>query len=223
MLQRFIRMNEHLTVGLDWSPVNELKNVLLESRGTYLRAWRLDIDLFNTGTVPYMTFIQACHKLQHGHHAQAIWNSFRPDATTMPLEFAEFAPEEAANLEAFTQTLWVSCQFNMYKAWEAIDVTERLWVPEAEFVEGAKKLGFNGDASRIYRGLDAYGHGRLWRRELEYLKTLFNASSRTPHGTPQIKVLRAWAQSQFGGPESFLSRLGLSADKSEVKLSPQNL
>jgi len=223
MLQKFIRANEHLIVGQEWSPINEFKKLLLDTRGSYLRAWRLDIDLFNTGTVPYMTFIQACHKLQRGHHSQAIWNSFRPDATTAPLEFAEFAPEEAANLEAFTQTLWVSCQFNMYKAWEVIDVSERLWVPESEFVEGVTKLGFEGDAVQIYRGLDTYGLGRLWRRELEYLKTLFTASSRTPHGTPQIKILRAWAKELFGGAEGFLARLGMEEGKTDVQLSPQQL
>jgi len=211
MLHKFIRDHQHLTEGLEWSPVNEFKRDLLKQRGSYLRAWRLDIDVLNTGTVPYMKFIQACHKLQHGHHSQAIWNSFRKDETNAPLEFVDFAPEESANLDAFTQSLWVSVDFNMCKAWEVIDVTERLWVSEQEFVDGAKQLGFNGDARALYKGLDTYGHGRLWRREVEYLKILFNASSRTPHGTPQMKVLRAWARASFGtaGVEGFLIRLGL--------------
>lgn len=230
MIQKFMRKFEHLSVGEDWAPVNEFKKLLRELRGSksqgvvktgaYLRAWRLDIDLCNTGTVSYMTFIQACHKLERGRQSQAIWNAFRPDATTMPLEFSEFAPKEAANLEAFIQTMWVSCQFNMYKAWEVIDVTERLWVSEEEFVEGAEKLGFMGDAQAVFRGLDTYGLGRLWRRELEYLKILFNSSSRTPHGTPQIKVLRAWSQSAFAGPEGFLSRLGMTEDRADLALSP---
>merc|ERR1719218_583168 len=120
----------------------------------------MDIDLQSTGTVAYTTFIRACHKLEYGHHSQLLWNNFRPDATTAPLEFTEFASEEAANLESFTQTLWVSCQFNMYKAWEIIDVTERLRVRETEFIDGARTLGFDGDAAIIYRGLDTYGFGR---------------------------------------------------------------
>jgi len=219
MLKKFMEVNSHLTVGLAWSPINAMKRLCYDSRGTYLRAWRLDIDLVKSGSVPFMTFVQACHKLQCGHKSQEIWNSFRPDGKTAPLEFSEFAPEEAVNLEAFTQKLWVKCQFNMFKAWEIIDVNQRLWVTESEFVAGATALGFEGNASLIYKGLDTYGFGRLWRRELEYLKTMFSASSRTPHGTPQIKVLRAWCSSAMDGPDDFLARLGMGDETSGRRLS----
>jgi len=186
-MQRFDRrcrqIISDLGKGDEGSSANRLVRLLKQHRGNLLRAWRMDLDIRGSGLVSFSDFTAACKTLGIANEAKQIWLSFRPlekekegyrkhRGSSAPLMFSELDTEEATNVQQFAECLWNQFGLDLDKAWARIDMCGRKCVTMEEFVQGTKKLGFEGNAKLLFRGLDIGGLGRLWKNEFEYIKVL---------------------------------------------------
>lgn len=151
-------------------PHARLIDFFRQKRGSVLRGWRLDLDTLEKGWVSRADFAQACRKLDFGKDAKLFWSSLRPDGSSAPLRFRELDPVEADNLDDFAD--WMASQSggSMDEAWTLIDPSHRTSVSFEDFERALSRLGFTGNASQLFRGLDTRGWGHLMRKDLEYLK-----------------------------------------------------
>eukprot|EP00913_Durusdinium_trenchii_P004163 g3856.t1 len=78
---------------------------LLEGVQDGLRAWRLDLDLDDNGTVTFVEFSNQCRRLGFQGRVRQIWTSLRP-LDDRALEFAELAPDESEHVEKFADLIW---------------------------------------------------------------------------------------------------------------------
>jgi len=193
------------------SAVSHLVKVLLERRGCLLRAWRLDLDIRGSGRVAFVDFTQACRRLRGlNAHARNIWSSLRPNDDPRPLEFSELGGNEAENLDAFVEVLWLSMGFNLERSWHFMDKRRQYWLSADDFREGVKKLGFWGNAQLLFQGLDSEGIGRITRSDFEYLRFVAQRTPRHLHDDDldALADLVKWVQCELGGVDEFLCRLG---------------
>jgi len=212
-LPQFLRFEQRVksigisAAGEDCSPAGRFMKLLRQQRGCLLRAWRLDLDHRGIGRVAFNDFSQACRRLGFGGDARTIWASFRPDGGSAALEFRELDYEEAVNLERFGEALWSEAGFDLDRAWSRMDSSSRGVISCEEFALGARKLGFEGNAKVLFRGLDSTGLGRLWRMDFDYMLTVSFVSGRATHSASLIRTLLLWAQGQFGTVDDFLDKL----------------
>jgi len=184
---------------------------LRHRRGSLLRCWRIDIDRAGSGLVAFPEFVQSCRLLGYGSQANRMWHqlrSYRPDG---PLSFREFGPEESVNVDDFLETLRTRMDGNVDEAWGQIDTRRQGVVTRRNFVRGTRVMGFKGDAVTLFRGLDFSGTGRVRPYEFMYLRQLHAAWQREEYRAPPIRKVGAWAQAEFGGPDSLLQSLGLNS------------
>jgi len=220
-LQRFERRHTQLSRGAE-SPVVRFVKKLRRSRGCLLRAWRMDMDLRGAGLVAQADFIRACRRLGFSSEVTELWNSFRPGQGTAPLEFREFDGPEAMNLDRFAEALWSAVDFDLNKAWCCLDPHNRGVSTLKEFTDGARLLGFDGNAQLLFKGLDSSGLGKLKRHELLYLQVLTQSVAKTDYVAPPIRALGKWVYSVLGSPNTLIVRLGLG-ENGNVSLSADDL
>eukprot|EP00931_Biecheleriopsis_adriatica_P069260 TRINITY_DN4311_c0_g1_i1.p1 TRINITY_DN4311_c0_g1~~TRINITY_DN4311_c0_g1_i1.p1 ORF type:complete len:870 (-),score=149.67 TRINITY_DN4311_c0_g1_i1:99-2708(-) len=187
--------------------VDNLLCALRKLRGTSLRAWRRDFDTHGVGWVSQAEFSRACRF--YGCSPEGIWSGCRSGSN---LKFWELDHEEATNLEAFEQVLWIRTGFDLSKAWAFLDPNNRTALSMQEFVRGCRSLGFQGNPQIIFRGLDHQGQGRLSRHDFDYLQKVSSTSSQLQNFTPETRALRKWVAEEFGEPAEFLKRLNLVAN-----------
>lgn len=192
---------EHATVEL-------LIQALRKLRGTSLRAWRRDFDKCSVGWVSQPEFCKACRF--YGCPSDSIWmclSASRPGSAH--LRFWELDYEEAQNLELFERVLWIKTGFDLDKAWAILDPSNKQVITMHDFARGCKLLGFSGDYSIVFRGLDAFGLGRVARTDFEYLKKLSPLSGQLQNFTPELRLLRQWTVEVYADVVELLARLRL--------------
>ncbi|CAE7910833.1 unnamed protein product, partial [Symbiodinium necroappetens] len=181
-----------------------------------LRAWRLDLDVKQTGTVSFPDFANACRRLGLQGQCRMIWTSLRP-LDDKALEFADLAPNEAAHVEAFAEMIWEASGYDLDKAWRLFDYDQKNKLTKADFVQSARHLGFQGSADLLFKGLDATGLGWVWRDDFDYIPKVSQVARQRLHGAegPLAGLVR-FAQREMGGAEELISKLGLGGAQSEV-------
>jgi len=196
-------------------PANRFIQLLRQQRGTLLRAWRLDLDKRGTGRVAYADFTNTCRRLGLAGQGRQIWNALRDDQR--PLEFQDVAEREAVNLESFARTLWYAVGFDLDRAWNIMDVHGQKYLTLEEFQRGTQKLGFEGDAKLLFRGLDTSGLGRVWWSEFDYVQRVSQLAHQRlqQKSRGHVSDLITWVQRSFGGAEEFIANLGLACDSPE--------
>lgn len=196
--------------------------LLVQQRGCVLRAWKMDIDKRGTGRVAFVDFCNACRELHMAPQGKLVWNNVRQDRVT-PLELRELDAREAANLEDFSDTLWRTVGFDLTKAWQFLDTNNQNYLTYEDFKAGSDRLGFQGDARLLYRGLDGSGLGRLRRVDLEYLAKVSRTAHRKLGGSGQmagpVAELIMWMHREIGGPEQLISELRLGAQDREIAVA----
>ncbi|CAE7501080.1 invs [Symbiodinium sp. KB8] len=201
----------HLRVTLEAYGVQKRR-----SRQNLLRAWRLDLDVKQTGTVSFPDFANACRRLGLQGQCRMIWTSLRP-LDDKALEFADLAPNEAAHVEAFAEMIWEASGYDLDKAWRLFDYDQKNKLTKADFVQSARHLGFQGSADLLFKGLDATGLGWVWRDDFDYIPKVSQVARQRLHGAegPLAGLVR-FAQREMGGAEELISKLGLGGAQSEV-------
>lgn len=128
------------------------------------------------------------------------------------MEFAHLAPAEAANIEDLLQQVhgtFGSC--DLERAWDRMDLSRQNWLTEKDFIEGLKRLGFQGNVKLLFHGLDNYGLRRVNRADFLYLARVASHSHQRKAEVrhPVIRALLEWVHTEQGGIENFLRKLGL--------------
>mmetsp|Transcript_62044 Transcript_62044/g.145570 ORF Transcript_62044/g.145570 Transcript_62044/m.145570 type:complete len:711 (+) Transcript_62044:78-2210(+) len=173
---------------------------LRKTRGTVLRAWRLDLDVRGHGVVQRSDLERACRVVGCGDDAASVWQALRPfGGPQHPLEICDLAPAEAANLYTFTEEVFKLLGYHLNRAWGLLSngssaAAEVKSINSEQFQQAYSRLGLTGDAGLIYRGLVSFNkdgsEGKLWKEELDYawFLTIKAATIRTvpvhhrPHG-----------------------------------------
>jgi len=213
---RVVQYTASLAATHDNSAVSRFVKLLQQQRGCVLRAWRLDLDKRGTGRVALADFTQACRQLGVPNQARLIWNSLRSRDDSRPLEFADLGGEEAVNLDALAETLWNTLGLDLEKAWLFMDMHGQQWLAVEEFEAGVRKLGFDGNARQVFRGLDTAGLGRVRRTEFDYIRLATRVAPRKlQQSSGALADLIQWVQRELGGVEELLDALAVS-DHSEM-------
>lgn len=198
----------------DDSPVTRFLASLREKRGTVMRAWLLDLDRRGCGRVSNADLAAACRALGYPKEVKLIWDGLRREGTATSLRLHDLDAEEAANLDQFAEVLWVEAGLDLDRAWARIDPGNRMAVTAKEFESGVRRLGFQGNASLLFRGLDANGLGHLRRHDFDALERLVPASERLESCNSQgVQDLLSWARKMHGGIQMLLAQLGLAGGK----------
>lgn len=217
--RRMVSVNATLDARDHQSPAARFVKLLVKEKGSVLRAWRMDLDKRGTGRVAYTDFTNACRNLGVSSQGKLIWNNLRQDKVT-PLEFHELDEKEASNLEDFAETLWSTVGFDLGKAWLFLDTNNQNYLSYEEFKGGVRKLGFEGDAKLLFKGLDSSGLGRVKREEFDYISKVSRiAQSRLGGGQgpkSPLTDLITWVQRELGGAHELIVKLGLANGEKEI-------
>jgi len=205
-----------LTVRDEGSPAWQFAQFLRRRRQNLLRAWRLDLDKDDSGTVTFVEFSNQCRQLGFQGRVRQIWSSLRP-LDDRALEFAELAPVEAEHLESFADLIWNVSGYDLDKAWGLFDYEKKNKLTKADFMESSEHLGYKGNAEMLFKGLDREGLGWIWRGDFDYIpKVSRNARARLKETEGPLATLVSFARSQMGGCEELVTKLGLGGGTSEV-------
>eukprot|EP00419_Tripos_fusus_P025767 CAMPEP_0172727552 /NCGR_PEP_ID=MMETSP1074-20121228/91743_1 /TAXON_ID=2916 /ORGANISM="Ceratium fusus, Strain PA161109" /LENGTH=900 /DNA_ID=CAMNT_0013554715 /DNA_START=96 /DNA_END=2798 /DNA_ORIENTATION=+ len=201
------------------SAAGRFVKILQQHRGSILRAWRLDLDIRGSGKVAYVDFAHACRQLHVMSQARNIWSCLRSKDDPRSLEFSELGSVEAANLDAFAEVLWNALGLDLEKAWIFMDINSQCWLSLEDFEAGARKLGFDGNAKLLFKGLDSSGLGRMTRRDFEYLRLVTRVAPRKLQEHPgAIADLIQWVQRKLGGADELIGRLGLMGKNANISV-----
>jgi len=209
--RRVVSVNGTTSPRDDQSPASRFVRFLIRERGSSLRAWHLELDVRGTGRVALIDFTNACRKLGVANQGKLIWNNLHSDKVT-PLEFHELDPREAGNVEDFAETLWSTVGFDLAKAWLFLDTNNQNYLSLDEFRAGARKLGFEGDARLLFKGLDTSGLGRVSRKDFEYVGKVSRMGHKRLGGINRqgaVTDLITWVQRELGGAHELIVKLGL--------------
>lgn len=158
-------------------PINslgDLCNVLVQRRGSLLRAWRLDLDITGTGFASKEDFQNMCINYGVEEACERLWDQL-PNPAVTRIIFADFAPSEAANVLDFFVALY-NKKYSLEEIWQVVNTNTKWFAKSEDFFRGCSaRLGFRGDAPLLYAGLDVSGQGRLWYEDFEYLGVLFES------------------------------------------------
>jgi len=202
---------EHLRTYLQNETIDTFLQELRQAHGTILRAWRMAIDVRGSGKVSYVDFVRQCCKFGTSVQSKQLWSALSPKGK--PLEFATLCPEEAANLESFSEVLRSQFGSNLKKAWEFLDSSHQNWVSLQEFSEAAEELKFSaGGAKLLFRGIDSSKLGRVCRGDLEYLVLVaggcHNMRSKASQEITNLRARSALALAQMKANEQLDARPG---------------
>eukprot|EP00928_Gymnodinium_smaydae_P024345 TRINITY_DN1971_c0_g5_i1.p1 TRINITY_DN1971_c0_g5~~TRINITY_DN1971_c0_g5_i1.p1 ORF type:complete len:730 (-),score=162.69 TRINITY_DN1971_c0_g5_i1:189-2336(-) len=136
------------------------------------------------------------------------------------LRFCHLCAEEAANLEEFVAILWKICGLDFRKLYALMDEGNRGHITLEEFSVGVKTIGFTGDATMLFKGLDKTGVGYLFFQDLEYLGKVSDYA-RTLRGYKiqmNLQVIN-WMQMKGISAVKLMELLGLSSTCRSIQVS----
>jgi len=180
------------TVGA--KSLDGFRAVLKRKFGNVIRGWRLAMDQDGNGRLSYMEFCTAVRELGYEGAIKKLWHELDADGTGW-ISLDELAPRAAEELHLF-RVLLEKKYGNIENAWKrGLDLDGSGGMTIMEFEEACHRIGFRGNARRVfsYLDLDIHGTGRVTIDELEWLglphgDELPNTSSVTPTktgGAPQ--------------------------------------
>jgi len=203
--------------------VGLFRDQLLKSRGTVLRAWRLDLDCYGTGNVGYHEFGKSCRELNLGGQVKTIWRALTEYTVqvggTSLLTFDQLCKSEGENLEKFAELLWHQFGLDLDKAWAALDVRRKNFITCDDFCRIVQEWGFKGSKKLVYKGLDSSGLDRMSHADLKYIQKVSKIAARQlEKSSYMVHELVTWVQHQFGGPTPMIAQLGLTRTNPEISV-----
>eukprot|EP00929_Paragymnodinium_shiwhaense_P039593 TRINITY_DN20785_c0_g1_i1.p1 TRINITY_DN20785_c0_g1~~TRINITY_DN20785_c0_g1_i1.p1 ORF type:complete len:1097 (+),score=205.48 TRINITY_DN20785_c0_g1_i1:149-3439(+) len=203
------------------SPVARFADILRQKRGSLLRAWRLDVDLHQTGKVTAVHFGRALRAMNMHAQLRPIWRCLRPDGSPHALNFQELgevALPEAEAVQEFAAVLWAKSALDMDRVWLALDPGRRGWLCIDEFRGGCQLLGFQGDVDLLWRCLSM--NHRISKQDLEYIPLITEVGKEQLDGCPRLmQELLAWTNLELGGLNELIAKLGLTKARPDIASS----
>jgi len=136
----------------------EWKGVLTRKYGNLLRAWKVGLDSDGSNKLSFVEFCQSARAEGFAGNLKALWKEMGgADDGFVTLE--EFAPQIAELMTSFKSFLKEKHEGSLVKAWkQSLDLDKSGSIKKEELVEAMAKLGWQGDAARVYKLLD-FDHG----------------------------------------------------------------
>merc|ERR1719326_968200 len=131
---------------------------LTRKYGNLLRAWTLALDIDGSGSIGFTEFCTAVRAQGFAGSLKDLWKEYDKDGEGF-ISMDEFCPEIAALMSSFKSFLKEKHEGSLVKAWKkSLDLDKSGSIKKDELVEAMKKLGWDGDAARVYSLLD-FDHG----------------------------------------------------------------
>jgi len=135
--------------------------------GNLLRAWRMGLDTDGSGKLSFVEFCNAARAEGFAGNLKALWKEMDSDGEGF-VSMAEFAPDVAALVDSFMKCLKHHGEGSIIKAWKKhLDTDKSGSVSKEEFIEAMGKMGFEGDAARVFRLYDIDGGGAINLEEID--------------------------------------------------------
>eukprot|EP00930_Biecheleria_cincta_P070568 TRINITY_DN58201_c0_g1_i1.p1 TRINITY_DN58201_c0_g1~~TRINITY_DN58201_c0_g1_i1.p1 ORF type:complete len:1469 (+),score=331.35 TRINITY_DN58201_c0_g1_i1:26-4408(+) len=134
------------------SDVPSLIRMLVRKYGTITSAWRHGLDLRGNGRISYMEFCRAMQQLCVRGDVRSIWKALDLDGNGN-VTLGELDPAADMVLTDFHDIVKASFGGNYIEAWRELDIGKKGRLTEEDFVERCDALGYNGDASLLFKYL----------------------------------------------------------------------
>jgi len=206
--------------------------LFLTSRyGNLVRAWRQHLDPDGDGRLQFTEFCTQCRAIGFQGNLKALWLSLDVDDTG-DISLSELDPEAVAHIEDFKRLLTIFFD-DLDTAWyTAMDPDASGRCSQDEFQRGCAMLGYQWQASQLFRYFDIRDEKHISVEHLEmYLDVL-----QLPRATSQADALRfccratglesratfeSFLKERFGGSLTHCWRVGLCIGPREGHWSEQ--
>mmetsp|Transcript_30387 Transcript_30387/g.87048 ORF Transcript_30387/g.87048 Transcript_30387/m.87048 type:complete len:674 (-) Transcript_30387:83-2104(-) len=147
--------------------MNELKALLLDRHGNYLKAWRHLMDQDSTNRCNWGEFQAACVTLRFSGDTAGAWRALDADLSGY-ITLQEIDADSCHSLSSFR--LWADNEFGGVKyAFSVFDNDNSNQVTKHEFCRSCRIFGYVGDAHRLFHALDVDREGTLSLDEVAFL------------------------------------------------------
>merc|ERR1719421_2729183 len=158
---------EKAAMDMGASNLEEFKGVMTRKYGNLLRAWKLGLDTDGSGKISFVEFCNAARSQGFAGNLKSLWKEMG-GADDGFVEMREWAPEIAALMDSFMKCLKDKHGGSLIKAWkESLDTDKSGRLSKDELVEAMAKLGWDGDAAKVYRLLDYDKSGFISLEEID--------------------------------------------------------
>merc|ERR1719478_408746 len=145
----------------------EFKEQLTRKYGNLLRAWNLGLDSDGSGKLSFVEFCNSARAEGFAGNLKALWKEMDADGEGF-VTLEEFAPEIAKLINGFKTFLREKHEGSLCKAWKrSLDLDKSGSISQEELVEAMTKLGWDGDAARVYKLLDFDRGGSITLEEID--------------------------------------------------------
>merc|ERR1719353_2089197 len=145
----------------------EFKGVLTRKYGNLLRAWTMGLDSDGSGKLSFVEFCNSARLEGFAGNLKALWKEMDADGEGF-VTLEEFAPEIAKLVTSFKSFLKEKHEGSLVKAWKnSLDLDKSGSIKKEELVEAMAKLGWDGDAARVYKLLDFDRGGSITLEEID--------------------------------------------------------
>ncbi|CAE8583926.1 unnamed protein product [Polarella glacialis] len=133
------------------SDVPSLMKLLRKRFGTITQAWRHGLDLHGNGRISFMEFCRALQQLCVRGNLKLIFKDLDFDGNGS-LTLAEFDPQAHEAVAKFKEL--IQERYGSFpEAWSKLDTKKKGQMNETDLLEQCELLGYEGDASQLFRYL----------------------------------------------------------------------
>lgn len=155
-----------LTAKASKEAVEAFKSLLKKKYGHLFKGFRLCLDKDSSNCVSFEEYMIACKTLGFSDAANA-WMVLDDDGSGF-VTYSELDPEEAETLMDFKN--WAVKQYgSVAAAFKALDQDGGGQLSHLEFCDGARQIGFEGDAEFLFEVMDLDLEGQLQKDEVTFL------------------------------------------------------
>jgi len=141
--------------------------MLLDKFGTYLKAWRQQLDKDGSNRCNFSEFQMACERLRFAGDAIGVWRALDTDLSGY-ITLGEI--DEACNECLLGFKLWADQEFGSAKrCFEVFDQDESKLLSMTEFCRSMRIYGYPYRPVKLFRSLDADMEGTLSIHEIGFL------------------------------------------------------
>lgn len=145
----------------------ELKRLMKQRYGHYIKAWRMVMDKDNSNCCSWYEFVEAAKQLKFHGDVAGAWLALDDDLSGS-ISLKEIDPASHAVLVQFKR--WATQEFGSVRsAFDILDKDRSGELTFAEFSFAVRSYAYNGDLKMLFDCLDYGGENRLQMREVSFL------------------------------------------------------